>query len=225
MISRMKRWGDRGFRGSIVLSFAASLLALSACSSQAGGAAEAYKAELDDLVARSAGIEPAASIVEDRLITEAEIAEIDKAFISCVEDAGFPGATVDDLAGNVGIPIPADSRDSSAAFSECSTSTLFSDIHSVFWAMRTNREHLTQDEAILACLKRFDVIDPDYSVEQFSREEDAWMESAPTIDGVIQGGPNEAHTYTDRERGLELFLECEIDPSITPDDESVDGAR
>ncbi|MBB6334383.1 hypothetical protein [Schaalia hyovaginalis] len=197
----------------------ALLLTLSACSAQTGGAAEAYKAELDDLVARSAGIEPAASILKDRVITEAEIAEVDKAFISCVENAGFPGATVDDLAGNVGIPMPADGSDSSAAFADCSQSTLFTDIHNVFWAMRTNPEHLTQDEAILACLKRFDVIDPNYTVEQFSREEDAWMESAPTIDGVIQGGPNEAHTYTDRAKGLELFRECESDPSITPDDE------
>lgn len=204
--------------GAIVLWSAAAVL-VGCASAQTGGVAEAYKAELDDLVARSAGIEPAASILKDRLITEAEITQIDEVFISCVEDAGFPGATVDDLAGNVGIPIPADNRDSSAAFADCAQSTLFSDIHNVFWAMRTNPEHLTQDEAILACLKRFDVIDPNYTVEQFSREEDAWMESAPTIDGVIQGGPNEAHTYTDRARGLELFRECESDPSITPDDE------
>lgn len=204
--------------GAIVLWSAAAVL-VGCASAQTGGVAEAYKAELDDLVARSAGIEPAASILKDRLITEAEITQIDEVFISCVEDAGFPGATVDDLAGNVGIPIPADNRDSSAAFADCSQSTFFSGIHGVFWGMRTNPKNLSQGEATLECLKRFQLIDPGLTADEFMREEEEWIASAPRVDGVIHGDPGQAHSYSDQAEGERMHTECMIDPSITPNTE------
>lgn len=200
------------------LSLFALGLALAACSAQTG-AAEPYKLELDDLIARSEGVEPAASILKDRVITEAEIAEVDKAFISCVENAGFPGAIVEDLAGHVGIPMPADGSDSSAAFSECSESTFFSGIHGVFWGMRTNPKNLSQGEATLECLKRFQLIDPGLTADEFMREEEEWIASAPRVDGVIHGDPGQAHSYSDQAEGERMHTECMIDPSIVPNSE------
>lgn len=190
---------------------------LSACSVQKSDSSDPYKADMDELVAQAEGIELASSILRDRRITEEEIHELDQAFISCLDEHDFPGATVD-KDGGVGVPIPEDERDSTYAYQECQEATLFGAIRSLDFQMRTNPEHLSGDEAVLRCVKRFNAIDPNISVEEFSREEDEWYKTAPRVNDVIHGDPADAHTFTDPVKGPEVFEECTNDPSISPDD-------
>lgn len=194
----------------------ACIFALSACSAQTDAVQEAYKSVLDGLVRDAQGLEPASSLLEDRKITEEELKELDAAFISCMDNLGFPGSSVT-LAGEGEVPIPTDGRDSGQAYQDCQKATMASIIHSTFWDMRTNPENLSQDEAIFRCLKRFDMLDPNLSLDEFSREEDEWMKTAPRReDGVILGGPSMAHTYADPVKGEKLFNDCMSDPSISP---------
>ena len=95
----------------------------------------------------------------------------------------------------------------------------FSGIHGVFWGMRTNPKNLSQGEATLECLKRFQLIDPGLTADEFMREEEEWIASAPRVDGVIHGDPGQAHSYSDQAEGERMHTECMIDPSITPNTE------
>lgn len=135
-------------------------------------------------------------VVRDEEVSEQEWAEVESRMSTCFSDAGatFEGYTPD--GGYAAQKNSLSSERMNEVMGECEKSTGEAWIGYLWFTPQTNPQNTPAEEIITECMIRNGVVGPDYTPEDFLRD-----------------NPAMSFPYLDAENGQKGFLECNADPS------------
>lgn len=208
-------WGIR--LGLSALVCCMSVMMSGCVSHEASTPEERYRPEFDELIAKVGPDQPAADVLSDYHLSEAEVRHVQNALVSCVADRGFPGYSVS-LRGEglFSAGLPDDQFEASRrAVDECDALTHSSDLTFLYTEVIQNPEKKDPIQVVIECMVRRGAFDPAYTVDRYKEELDTWLKGPRTVkDGHIIGDPAEAFTYVgDRDEGMAVWGQCNADPT------------
>lgn len=181
-------------RRSAVLSVCAIVLVTSACSEKVEVLDSPYRAEFDAALGRVT-TDFERSVLGDGVITDAEYAEAQQRYVSCVEDQGYSLVVRASPNGDpiyefdTGLP-PDDSFEEAraaafAAYDECGLVTI-REIEPLKRAIEANPQNVDREQAIIDCLVDAEVAPRGSTVEDLG--------TYLSVDGADAGDPLAART-------------------------------
>ncbi|MDO5068362.1 MAG: hypothetical protein Q4D96_13880 [Propionibacteriaceae bacterium] len=186
------------------------LLFLAACTPPTASVEQAWAADFEE-ARQEIQSDFARGVLADSEVTDAELEETKTRFVSCMEQQGFPGVTIES-GGAYDVPNNGQTEEQlDAASGRCQGETDFGTIARLHDEVRINPKNVKWTELVAPCLVRKGVVAEGYTPADYERDSKKIHEAATAGNDLPM---EQVYPFiVDEEQAMELLIQCEMDPT------------